>query len=133
MEEEKVTPQPVCAKEALDLLNCVADSAYDREKCLRLSDELRKCILDKKVKRFSLAEQSPPGAHTTSGGQAVRYFGLKSDFGQRGPFETQSSSERPCYTILLFSRSLLTRLCVCVCVRERERERESTKLAFWAR
>ncbi|CAA6665898.1 unnamed protein product [Spirodela intermedia] len=82
MEEEKVTPHPVCAKEALDLLNCVADSAYDREKCLRLSDELRKCIwiscpcllcndllavLVQKVKRFSLAEQSPPGAHTTSG------------------------------------------------------------------
>ena len=47
MEEEKVTPQPACAKEALDLLNCVADNAYDREKCLRFLDDLRKCITDK--------------------------------------------------------------------------------------
>lgn len=52
MEEEKVTPQPLCAKEALDLLNCVTDNAYDREKCLRLLDDLRKCILDK-VSSFS--------------------------------------------------------------------------------
>ncbi|PKA58967.1 hypothetical protein AXF42_Ash001060 [Apostasia shenzhenica] len=44
---ESTTPRPVCAKEALDLLNCAADSAFDREKCIRFLDALRSCILEK--------------------------------------------------------------------------------------
>ncbi|KAF6172986.1 hypothetical protein GIB67_006362 [Kingdonia uniflora] len=50
--------QPVCAQEALDLLNCVADSAFDQEKCLIFLNSLRTCVLNKKVKKFSIAEQS---------------------------------------------------------------------------
>ncbi|MCD7457940.1 hypothetical protein HAX54_036594 [Datura stramonium] len=51
-------PQPVCAQEALDLLNCTVESPYDKEKCQRLLESLRQCVLNKKVKKFSLAEQS---------------------------------------------------------------------------
>ncbi|CAM8990458.1 unnamed protein product [Rhodiola kirilowii] len=53
----KAQPQPVCAEEALDLLNCVAASAYDQDKCLLLLTNLRNCVLSKKVKKFSLSEQ----------------------------------------------------------------------------
>ncbi|OAY83389.1 uncharacterized protein LOC109710753 isoform X2 [Ananas comosus] len=56
--EEATTPEPVCAKEALDLLNCVAASPFDRDTCLRLVDALRTCVLHKKVKKFSLAQKS---------------------------------------------------------------------------
>ncbi|KAK3159682.1 hypothetical protein QOZ80_1BG0049750 [Eleusine coracana subsp. coracana] len=76
---ETTTPQPVCAQEALELLNCAAASPYDRDKCLALLDALRDCIAQKislnrskhlmnilggkckhqmKVKKFSLAETS---------------------------------------------------------------------------
>ncbi|CAD5180873.1 unnamed protein product [Musa acuminata subsp. malaccensis] len=55
---EAVTPQPVCAKEALALLNCTVETPFDRDKCLRLLDALRSCVLEKKVKKFSVAEQS---------------------------------------------------------------------------
>ncbi|KAL0903979.1 hypothetical protein M5K25_026045 [Dendrobium thyrsiflorum] len=55
---ESTTPRPVCAKEALDLLNCAADSDFDREKCVRFLEALRSCIQEKKVKKFSLAEQN---------------------------------------------------------------------------
>ncbi|KAJ0962967.1 hypothetical protein J5N97_028089 [Dioscorea zingiberensis] len=54
---EAVTPNPVCAKEVLDLLNCAADSQFDREQCICFLDALRSCVLEKKVKKFSLAEQ----------------------------------------------------------------------------
>ncbi|KAH7658215.1 GDP-mannose 4,6-dehydratase protein [Dioscorea alata] len=54
---EEVTPNPVCGKESLDLLNCVASSQFDREQCLRFLDALRSCVLEKKVKKFSLAKQ----------------------------------------------------------------------------
>lgn len=37
----------VCGKEALDLLNCVAESAYDHDKCLLLLTNLRNCVLSK--------------------------------------------------------------------------------------
>ncbi|KAL8103116.1 hypothetical protein AgCh_027592 [Apium graveolens] len=50
--------EAVCSQEALALLNCVADPSYDQEKCLPLLNTLRSCILEKKVKKFSLAEQS---------------------------------------------------------------------------
>ncbi|KAL9670376.1 hypothetical protein QQ045_007927 [Rhodiola kirilowii] len=43
----KAQPQPVCAEEALDLLNCVAASAYDQDKCLLLLTNLRNCVLSK--------------------------------------------------------------------------------------
>ncbi|CAK8579302.1 unnamed protein product [Lathyrus sativus] len=50
--------KPVCAQEALDLLNCVAQSpSYDKDKCLALMNSLRECVLAKKVKKFSLAGQ----------------------------------------------------------------------------
>lgn len=38
---------PVCAQEALDLLNCVTQSAYDQEKCISLLQSLRQCVLSK--------------------------------------------------------------------------------------
>ena len=44
---DPVTPQPLCAKEALELLNCVADPQFDRDKCLRIMDALRNCIVQK--------------------------------------------------------------------------------------
>ncbi|PWA64597.1 cysteine alpha-hairpin motif superfamily [Artemisia annua] len=47
----------VCGKEALELLNCVASSSFDQDKCIHLLNSLRKCVLDKKVKKFSLAEE----------------------------------------------------------------------------
>ncbi|CAK9310902.1 unnamed protein product [Citrullus colocynthis] len=48
---------PVCAQEALNLLNCVTESPFDQEKCYRLLHSLRECVLSKKVKKFSLAEE----------------------------------------------------------------------------
>ncbi|RZS11076.1 hypothetical protein BHM03_00042364 [Ensete ventricosum] len=44
---EAVTPQPVCAMEALALLNCTVETPFDRDKCLRLLDALRSCVLEK--------------------------------------------------------------------------------------
>ncbi|KAG8045741.1 hypothetical protein GUJ93_ZPchr0008g12195 [Zizania palustris] len=41
------TPKPLCAQEALALLNCAAESSYDRDKCLALLDALRACIAQK--------------------------------------------------------------------------------------
>ncbi|KAG8375069.1 hypothetical protein BUALT_Bualt10G0061900 [Buddleja alternifolia] len=56
METAQNQQQAVCGKEALDLLNCVAQSPYDQEKCVALLQSLRQCVLNKKVKKFSLAE-----------------------------------------------------------------------------
>ncbi|KAI3453788.1 hypothetical protein Pfo_010451 [Paulownia fortunei] len=58
METSQNQQQAVCGKEALDLLNCVAQSPYDQEKCLSLLQALRQCVINKKVKKFSLAEQT---------------------------------------------------------------------------
>nr|AFK46248.1 unknown [Lotus japonicus] len=55
--EEQGAAKPVCAEEALNLLNCVAQSSYDQDKCLHLLNSLRDCVLAKKVKKFSLAGQ----------------------------------------------------------------------------
>ncbi|KAM7531379.1 hypothetical protein LguiB_034789 [Lonicera macranthoides] len=63
MEKEKA--QPICAEEALNLLNCVTDSPFDQDKCLTLLNTLRNCVLHKKVKKFSLAEQSGGEADAT--------------------------------------------------------------------
>ncbi|KAL6493261.1 hypothetical protein OROGR_033020 [Orobanche gracilis] len=57
METSQNQQQAVCGKEAVDLLNCVAHSPYDQEKCLSLLQTLRQCVINKKVKKFSLAEQ----------------------------------------------------------------------------
>ncbi|KAG7017003.1 hypothetical protein SDJN02_22114, partial [Cucurbita argyrosperma subsp. argyrosperma] len=46
--------QPVCAQEALDLLNCVTESPFDQQKCYRLLHSLRECVISKK---FSLADE----------------------------------------------------------------------------
>ncbi|KAI3859647.1 hypothetical protein MKX03_031161 [Papaver bracteatum] len=51
-------PQPICAQEALDLLNCVTGAGFDQERCIRFLNALRDCVLDKKVKKFSLAEDN---------------------------------------------------------------------------
>ncbi|XP_020089086.1 uncharacterized protein LOC109710753 isoform X1 [Ananas comosus] len=65
--EEATTPEPVCAKEALDLLNCVAASPFDRDTCLRLVDALRTCVLHK-VRWFSLCCLfSPPFSFEMNG------------------------------------------------------------------
>ncbi|KAM7525842.1 hypothetical protein LguiA_015744 [Lonicera macranthoides] len=45
MEKEKA--QPICAEEALNLLNCVTDSPFDQDKCLTLLNTLRNCVLHK--------------------------------------------------------------------------------------
>jgi hypothetical protein len=52
---ETTTPQPVCAQEALELLNCAAASPYDRDKCLALLDALRDCIAHKVLPLFHLS------------------------------------------------------------------------------
>ncbi|KAH0708677.1 hypothetical protein KY284_010104 [Solanum tuberosum] len=39
--------QPVCGQEALDLLNCTTESPYDKEKCQRLLEALRQCVINK--------------------------------------------------------------------------------------
>ncbi|KAI5383495.1 hypothetical protein KIW84_070757 [Lathyrus oleraceus] len=45
---DKGGAKPVCAQEALDLLNCVAESpSYDQDKCLALLNSLRECVLAK--------------------------------------------------------------------------------------
>ncbi|XWS48841.1 hypothetical protein CRYUN_Cryun13aG0111000 [Craigia yunnanensis] len=54
---EEARAQPVCAQEALDLLNCVTQSPFDQEKCTRLLHSLRECVVNKKVKKFSLDNQ----------------------------------------------------------------------------
>ncbi|XP_024005672.1 uncharacterized protein LOC18030829 [Eutrema salsugineum] len=54
---EKQIPQPVCGQEALLLLNCVTESPFDQEKCLRLLQSLRECVLSKKVKKFVIPSQ----------------------------------------------------------------------------
>ncbi|KAG8382165.1 hypothetical protein BUALT_Bualt05G0048300 [Buddleja alternifolia] len=58
METSQNQQQAVCGKEALDLLNCVAQSPYDQQKCVSLLQSLRQCVLNKKVKKFSLEEQT---------------------------------------------------------------------------
>ncbi|KAL8498581.1 hypothetical protein ACS0TY_021785 [Phlomoides rotata] len=58
METSQNQQQAVCGKEALDLLNCVAQSPYDQDKCISLFQALRQCVVDKKVKKFSLAEHT---------------------------------------------------------------------------
>ena len=45
MEESKA--KPVCAEEALALLNCVTHSPYEEDKCLPLLHSLRHCVLAK--------------------------------------------------------------------------------------
>nr|ABR17210.1 unknown [Picea sitchensis] len=49
--------EPVCGDEALKLLNCVASTPYQEEKCVALLSALRTCIIQKKVGKFSLAKQ----------------------------------------------------------------------------
>ncbi|KAH7300390.1 hypothetical protein KP509_24G060000 [Ceratopteris richardii] len=48
--------RPPCGEEALALLNCVAASSYDSERCIILMSALRSCIEKKKVIKFSLSE-----------------------------------------------------------------------------
>ncbi|KAB5564577.1 hypothetical protein DKX38_004631 [Salix brachista] len=61
---DEARAKPVCAEEALNLLNCVAQSPYDQDKCIRLLQNLRECVLNKKVKKFSLADQDQQEANS---------------------------------------------------------------------
>ncbi|KAK0588054.1 hypothetical protein LWI29_033549 [Acer saccharum] len=63
---EKTSDKPECAVEALDLLNCVAQSPFDQDKCLRLVQVLRDCVVNKKVKKFSLADEQGKEANQSS-------------------------------------------------------------------
>ncbi|CAL0312600.1 unnamed protein product [Lupinus luteus] len=63
---EEGGPKTVCAEEALDLLNCVTQSPYDQDKCIHLLHSLRNCVLAKKVKKFSLAEQDQQDPKSSS-------------------------------------------------------------------
>ncbi|KAK6935493.1 hypothetical protein RJ641_035648 [Dillenia turbinata] len=63
---EKETPKPLCAQEALELLNCVAGPSFDQDKCLVFLQALRDCVLNQKVKKFSLAEQNQQAADQAS-------------------------------------------------------------------
>ncbi|MED6170120.1 hypothetical protein PIB30_027852 [Stylosanthes scabra] len=56
----------VCGEEALQLLNCVTEIPFDQDKCQRFLLSLRQCILDKKVKKFSLAGQDQQVTKPTS-------------------------------------------------------------------
>ncbi|KAG5563401.1 hypothetical protein RHGRI_005975 [Rhododendron griersonianum] len=58
MDESSPSPQPVCAQEMVDLLNCVTASPFDQDKCLCLLHSLRDCVQVKKVKKFTLKEQN---------------------------------------------------------------------------
>ncbi|CDP12120.1 unnamed protein product [Coffea canephora] len=58
--------QAVCGQEALNLLNCVTETPYDQEKCLRLLQSLRQCVVDKRVKKFSLAEENQGSVDASS-------------------------------------------------------------------
>ncbi|KAJ4711947.1 Cysteine alpha-hairpin motif superfamily [Melia azedarach] len=57
---EKTSDKPECAQQAMDLLNCVTQSPFDQDKCLHLLNVLRECVVNKKVKKFSLADQAQP-------------------------------------------------------------------------
>ncbi|CAA7042246.1 unnamed protein product [Microthlaspi erraticum] len=63
---EKKLPQPICGQEAVNLLNCVSESPFDQEKCMRLLQSLRECVLSKKVKKFSI----PSDGHNHEDGAA---------------------------------------------------------------
>ena len=45
--EESRAKATVCGQEALDLLNCVAQSPYDQDKYVRLLQALRDCVVNK--------------------------------------------------------------------------------------
>ncbi|KAK4792633.1 hypothetical protein SAY86_023068 [Trapa natans] len=47
MNESGGGAQPVCAQEALDLLNCVTQTPYEQERCVRRLQSLRDCVLNK--------------------------------------------------------------------------------------
>ncbi|XP_010541443.1 PREDICTED: uncharacterized protein LOC104814903 [Tarenaya hassleriana] len=63
---EKKLEQPICGQEAVDLLNCVTETPFDQEKCFRLLQSLRECVLAKKVKKFSVPTQDNGGASSAS-------------------------------------------------------------------
>ncbi|XP_033143306.1 uncharacterized protein LOC117132638, partial [Brassica rapa] len=67
---EKQNPQPVCGQEALLLLNCVTESPYDLEKCIRFLQSLRECVLSKKVNKFVIPSQEH--ASEGAGGSATK-------------------------------------------------------------
>ncbi|PHT74336.1 hypothetical protein T459_21613 [Capsicum annuum] len=50
--------KPVCGEQVLELLNCTIESPYEKDKCQRLLDSLRQCVINKKVKKFFLDKPS---------------------------------------------------------------------------
>ncbi|XP_018480729.1 uncharacterized protein LOC108851761 [Raphanus sativus] len=69
---EKQNPQPVCGQEALLLLNCVTESPYDSEKCIRFLQSLRECVLSKKVNKFVIPSQEHPSEGGAGGASATK-------------------------------------------------------------
>ncbi|KAK1302340.1 hypothetical protein QJS10_CPB12g01123 [Acorus calamus] len=56
---ERPSPQPLCPKEALDLLNCATGADFDPDKCLRFLNALRACVLEKPLEK-QYAQPSGP-------------------------------------------------------------------------
>lgn len=50
--------QPICAQEALDLLNCVTESPFDQDKCMRFLHSLRECVLAKVLPKIIAIDYS---------------------------------------------------------------------------
>lgn len=53
-EQKGTIPRFVCAKEASDLLNCIAANEYVEHKCLDRMKKLRKCTQKERVVSFNL-------------------------------------------------------------------------------
>ncbi|XP_047257832.1 uncharacterized protein LOC124889803 isoform X2 [Capsicum annuum] len=47
MDASPQNAQPVCGEQVLELLNCTIESPYDKDKCQRLLDSLRQCVINK--------------------------------------------------------------------------------------
>ncbi|GMH44939.1 hypothetical protein BSKO_12896 [Bryopsis sp. KO-2023] len=60
-EAKQIREAFACAKEAADLLNCVAAKNYNELKCVTLTKKLRECVKRKGVVSFSLLpDKAPP-------------------------------------------------------------------------
>uniref|UniRef100_A0A2P2PJ09 Uncharacterized protein MANES_01G046100 n=1 Tax=Rhizophora mucronata TaxID=61149 RepID=A0A2P2PJ09_RHIMU len=63
---EEARTKAVCAEEALTLLNCVTRLPYDQDKCVLLLNALRDCVVNKKVKKFTLVDEDQKEANLAS-------------------------------------------------------------------
>ncbi|KAL2635796.1 hypothetical protein R1flu_007275 [Riccia fluitans] len=62
-----MTGTPPCGREALALLNCVADKNYDESRCVELLKVLRSCVEGKHVKSFALDEDDKKPENASKG------------------------------------------------------------------